>query len=178
MPRLSRAESKLTHERLLEVLTYDPETGEFRWRIDRRTGRHGQFLLVRAGDIAGGPNHGAGYWQFYIDGENYLAHRVAWFYVTGIWPNGQVDHRNGIRPDNRWDNLRPATQSQQNANSRMRKTNKSGFKGVSWYRGKWRATIVADGKQWTLGYYTVAEEAHDAYVKAAMELFGEFARMS
>jgi hypothetical protein len=94
-------------------------------------------------------------------------------------PKIQVDHKNGDTLDNRRENLRIATSAQNNANHRMHKSNKSGFKGVCWdkRRQRWRATIFK-GKQYYLGYFDTPESAHDAYVAKALELFGEFARTS
>lgn len=88
-----------------------------------------------------------------------------------------VDHRNGNKLDNRLENIRACSQAENCKNTRMRSTNTSGFKGVSWIesRGKWQATIAANGKSIYLGRYKTPEEAHEKYVAAAKELHGEFA---
>ena len=94
----------LTAEWLRAVLDYDPKTGLFHWRIDRG-GRK-----ARIGALAGSFD-ATGYIQIMIDGKNYKAHRLAWLYVTGNWPIGDIDHLNGERANNRWSNLREATKS-------------------------------------------------------------------
>lgn len=87
-----------------------------------------------------------------------------------------VDHRNHLTLDNRRFNLRPATHQQNSANRNKHRNNTSGFKGVSkWPNGKWRATIMKNGKHISLGMFFTAEEAHWAYMKAAVEINGEFA---
>lgn len=157
--------------RVRELLSYDPETGVFRWRQDR--GRFGN--RAKAGDIAG--TYGQrGVWRICLDWKVHLGHRLAWLYMTGEWPVGGIDHINGNPSDNRWSNLRPANQSQNNANARMRADNTVGLKGVSRHRGKYRASIVRGGRQKFLGYFATPEEAHAAYAAAAKAIFGEYAR--
>lgn len=159
----------LSATRLRELLLYDPETGEFTWRVTRST--------VRAGDRAGSDG-GKGYWIIQVDGRLYGRNRLAFLYMTGEWPANLADHINGVSLDDRWANLRSATQSQNLANSRRPITNTSGFKGVSSYRRtrRWQARIKVNGKDKYLGLFASAEEAHRSYLKAAQEHFGEFAR--
>lgn len=153
----------LTHPTLVARLTYSPETGEFHRNDNGR----------RAGGF-----RNDGYRQIYIDNERIVEHRLAWFYMTGEWPGHSVDHINGNRGDNRFSNLRLATQSQNIGSSRISKANTSGFKGVSWDRsaGRWMAYIMVDRRFKNLGRYDTAEEASAAYRVAAVEAFGEFAR--
>jgi HNH endonuclease len=160
---------RITQARLHEILRYDPETGEFCWRV--RLSRASQIGAV-AGTVS------LRYRCIRIDGRNYTAHQLAWFYVTGEWATSLVDHRDGDPINNRWDNLRLATRSQNSANRRRNRNNRSGFKGVIWDRrhGGWLARIGKDGRTYYLGRYATAEEAHAAYVAKARELFGEFAR--
>lgn len=160
----------LTQQRLKELLYYDPETGIF----TRLVGRSGP--RARAGDVAGCDN-GKGYIRIYVDGKPYKAHRLAWFYMHGEWPE-EIDHRNGERADNRLSNLRPVTRQQNNLNQSIYRSNTSGLKGVSFYKatGKWKAQIQVNGRKIGLGYYQTKEQAHQAYVAAARELHGEFAR--
>lgn len=96
--------------------------------------------------------------------------------VTGKWPVLQVDHI-GDSTDNRWSNLRLATQSDNNANKEPKRP---GLTGASFYKrtGRWRAYIKKDGKHISLGYFDTAEEAHEEYMKAAARLFGEFVHSS
>ena len=90
------------------------------------------------------------------------------------------DHKNRNTLDNRKENLRPATASQQTCNSSLRIGNSSGYKGVTWHkqRNKWLAQIQHDNKHYNLGLFNVKEEAALAYNKAALELFGEFANLN
>ncbi|MBX3579886.1 MAG: HNH endonuclease [Rhizobiaceae bacterium] len=159
----------LTAERLRELLSYDPTTGVFVWRVRRGP--------IAAGSVAGTPD-GIGYIQIRIDRKHYRAQRLAWLYVTGEMPPHQVDHVNGERSDNRWANLRKATNAQNSANQRLKRCNTSGFKGVCWHAGgrAWMARIRANGKSHYLGLFGSREAAHAAYVAAADKLHGEFAR--
>jgi hypothetical protein len=112
-----------------------------------------------------------------IDGKRYLAHRLAWLYTHGAWPHKLLDHRNRVTGDNRIDNLREATGSQNKANQLTNTNNTSGFKGVYWSKqnAKWQAGIRHQGKQKHLGCFNTKEDAHTAYCTAATQLKGEFA---
>jgi hypothetical protein len=160
----------LTTERLREVLHYCPETGCWTWLVNRRAG-------ARIGNPAGN-RQPAGYLKIKIDGRLYLAHRLAFLYVTGAWPPGQVDHRDLNKSNNRWSNLRKSTSSQNSANRKTRSDSLSGLKGVTWHtqNNKWWAKISIDGKRKSLGQYDCPAAAHFAYLVAADKLFGEFAR--
>ena len=151
----------LDSARLRRIVSYDPETGVF----------------TRAGKVAG-CRQSAGYTHVRIEGERYLAHRLAWMYVTGEWPDGDIDHANGVRSDNRWVNLRLATRSQNNANMKVNGRNLSGLKGVKFDKrdGRFYAAITIDRKTRRLGGYATAELAHAAYFAAAKEVYGDFAR--
>jgi hypothetical protein len=147
-------------------LSYDPATGLFVWT--KRSGRRDM-----TGRVAGYRGHN-GCWYVRFSGRRYKAHRLAWFYVYGCWPVGDIDHINGNPSDNRIANLREATPSQNQANSRAREGRLKG----AYLRpsGKWRAKIRKDGRNLHLGTFATAEEAHAAYWSAAQRLFGEFAR--
>lgn len=158
-------------KRLRAALSYDPETGIFRWRQ-----RHG----CRAGGaIAGTKDAKRGYVQICIDGHQYRAHRLAWLYVHGKWPTPEADHRNGVGSDNRIENLRVATRSQNSCNGAAHKDGRSGIKGVSWNVGreKWVAQIRATGQTHFLGRFAKMKDACAAYRAAAARLHGEFARV-
>ncbi len=157
--------------RLRELMTYDPETGEFMF-VKRRGYR-------KAGEKAGSIT-AFGYWRIRIDGKEYPAHRLAWLYVHGVWPENDLDHINLDKLDNRMTNLRIATPAQNNANQPLTIRNSSGFKGATWHKRcqKWQAAIKVSGKNIHLGLFESAEAAHDAYIKAAKEHYGEFARAS
>jgi len=159
----------ITQSELKEVLEYNPETGLFIWK---------KTVNSRAviGSIAGHKDYNI-YIQISIYGKKYRAHRLAFLYMTGEWPKELVDHINQIKDDNRWTNLRQATVSQNNINSKKPKNNKSGYRGVHWdkTRNKWVAMIKYKCKKMNLGAYTDIEHAAAAYKKAALELYGEFA---
>jgi len=158
----------VTRARLREVLDYDDQTGEFRW-LKQTSPR------VRVGQVAGTVNRD-GYRLIAIDGKAYWAHRLVWLYMKGKWRSGVIDHRDGDPSNNCWDNLRPATRSQNCANRRIPRHNTCGLKGVSLHRGRYCATICKKGRKHSLGCFSTPQEAHAAYVKAARRLFGEFAR--
>jgi hypothetical protein len=157
----------ITIERLKQLLEYNPETGLWTWRVHRH--------CKKCGDIAGGLNS-AGYIQITIDGTKYLAHRLAWLYMTGEWPKSLIDHEDLKPINNVWTNLREATHSQNKANRYHQKNNSCGVKGVDFHQGKWRSLIYVDGAQIYLGSYPTKEQAADAYKIAAIKHFGDFAR--
>lgn len=165
----------LTAEVIRRILNYDPETGVFRWK--RRADQSVQWNARYVGAIAGAP-HPKGYRQISISGTMYAARRLAWLHVTGAWPLGPLNTKNLDKLDDRFDNLRPATNSQNMANKPLKATNTSGYKGVSFAadRGKWRAKITLNGKQINLGQFDTAEAAYAAYCAAAEKIHGEFAR--
>lgn len=118
--------------------------------------------------------------QIRIDNVLYGAHRLAWFYVYEEWPNPEADHRDLDPSNNRIANLRPATKSGNAANTGIRSTNTSGHKGVSFdsTRNKWAANVWKDSKRCFLGRFETKDEAAAAYAKSAIEMHGEFARLS
>lgn len=156
----------LTIERLRELLSYDSVTGIFTNLVDRRR-------CGKSGDTAGSINGRLGYVQIGIDGRRYYAHRLAWFYMTGEWPD-QIDHIDRNRAHNAWSNLRECSNSQNQANRRA--TSSEGLKGVTWHDcGKWMAQINVSSRHIYLGLFDSAIAAHTAYCIAAREHFGEFA---
>ena len=158
----------VSHAELLRLVKYDPETGIITRKI--RTSNR-----VRVGEKVGFPGAN-GYLHANIGGTRAYVHQFAWLYMTGIWPDHDIDHKNRGTQDNRWANLRAASASQNLANKKRPSNNTSGFKGVHPKRGKWCAQIKREGKCITLGVFDTPRQAHAAYVKAAENLFGEFAR--
>ena len=153
----------MTPEYLREILDYDPETGVFKWKV-RSCG-------IRT-EIAGTDR--AGYRQIYVKSKMYCAHRLAWLYMTGEWPSGQIDHINRIRNDNRWCNLRNVTPRMNNYNGDPHKNNKLGVRGVTKTAyGKYVARIKYKGKHKNLGHFDTVDEANMAYKEAYMALTGE-----
>lgn len=122
---------------------------------------------AKKGDVAGTP-HAGGYWQIVVDGRSYRAHRLAWFYVNGVWPKNGLDHTNGIKVDNRIANLREATQAENNQNRSLDARNKSGHVGVSCRKdtNKWYARIMINRKEIRIGYFDFIEDAITARAEA------------
>jgi hypothetical protein len=149
-------------------LDYDPATGIF-------TRKNSRDALYRR---AAGFVHHTGYMVIKLGNKPFLAHRLAWVWMHGEWPNEHyIDHINLNKLDNRICNLRKATHGQNVANSRPRSA--SGQKGaypVPGVKNKWQAQINIDGKTTTVGFYDSLEEAALAYRAAATKLYGEFAR--
>ena len=148
----------ISADRLRSILTYDAESGVFCWRF--RTSP-----AAAAGSIAG--SLFGGYRRIRIAGRAYGAHRLAWLYVHGVWPVGEIDHINGVRDDNRICNLRVVT-PQENKHNRhgVHAGNSSGFLGVHRNRDRWRATICVDGRNVHLGVFDDPAEAAEAYLVA------------
>jgi len=156
----------MTQAELQELLFYDPKVGEWIWLRGRRRGRLAGFIRRADGyRIIGN-----------VMGKNRKSSRLAWLYMTGYWPDYDIDHINGDKADDRWRNLRAATVTQNIANSRIRKDNKSGLKGVHLRGGRWWAQIQCDGKKRHLGCFDTAEAASVAYLAEARVLFGGYAR--
>lgn len=162
------ATPNITAELLRTLVSYDPSTGEFTRiaHVFSENGRRsGQSKL---GPMTRKPN-AVGYITFSVNRTNVLAHRLAWLYMTGDWPDGVIDHINGNRADNRWENLRPsdATLNQQN----QRKA-KSGsvvdLLGVTVDKvsGKYIAQITHNYRHIHIGRFDTAAEAHAAYLGA------------
>jgi len=161
--------ASLDQRRLREVLEYDPATGAFTWL---RT-IHPRRIGTKAGSL-----NSRGYVHIKVGSRSYKAHRLAWLYMHGVMPPHGIDHVNGVKSDNRIENLRPADQSQNSANRKLSKTNTAGFKGVTRNKksGKWLAQIQRRGEKVFLGLFESPEAAHAAYSSAADRLFGEYAR--
>lgn len=154
-------------ERLREAFEYDEETGLLRWKINQ--------AFSRIGDVAGAVTEG--YVRVSLDGKKMRAHHVIWAMKTGQWSKSIIDHEDCDGVNNRWKNLREATRSQNCANARKKCDNRTGFKGTTKLpSGRFAAQIMKEGRNKYLGSYDTVEEAHAAYMKAAVRLFGEFAR--
>lgn len=164
-----------------EALTYEPESGELRWK--ERPREHFSTEKTRrswntqfAGKAAGSPDI-TGYLRFSISvggrAMDLKCHRVAWALQTGGWPKDQIDHRDGSHANNRWTNLRESSQSENMQNRRSRRDSTSGLLGVTRDSGSkapkqrpWKAQIQIDGHQRFLGFFATPEEAHARYLAA------------
>jgi len=152
----------ISQAELKRLFRYDEETGLFYRRM-----RSGVYRL------AGGERKNS-YWRIAVKNKRYYAHRLAWFYVYGYWPD-QIDHKDRNKINNAISNLREATFTQNNANRIV--TGMVGLKGVSKRTENcYSARITVNGKVIRLGHFKTPKEAHAAYVKAAEKYFGEFAR--
>jgi hypothetical protein len=159
------ATNDLTADRVRELLAYSPDTGIFTRRISLSPRSH-------VGKQAGSRSS-SGYLQIRVDSTRYLAHRLAWLHTFGVWPNGVIDHINGVKNDNRLANLRDVapyvnSQNQKIAQSR----NMSGLLGAHYQArsDRYLAHIVVDGTKKHLGSFETAEQAHAAYIEAKRRL--------
>jgi HNH endonuclease/AP2 domain len=160
----------LTAEEVLRTFDYNPNNGLLRWKITRQK--------VIKGKIAGYVSKSDGYRYVCINQNDLLAHRIIWLMMTGKWPKCQIDHKNRVRDDNRWINLRESTNGQNTINQEVRKDNQLGAKGI-WYdekRNQYRVKIQVKGKSYTIGRYNTLEEAKEWRKLAEEEFYGEFAK--
>lgn len=151
----------VTQERLKQLFTYNPVTGIFT-----------RIVWVRGQSDTVGTITARGYLSICVDKKHYLAHRLAFLYMTGEWPKEHVDHKNENKIDNSWDNLRDCTRSENFKNTGARKNNKLGVKGVVKTK-KGNYAVV-----FSLGTYKTLEEAKAAYAKMAILYHGEFVHKS
>ena len=137
----------LAQKELKELLHYDPDTGVFTWVASPST-------IVKIGDITGCPDS-RGYLVIGIKGKIYKSHRLAWLYMMGEWPTGEIDHINHIKNDNRWINLREVTHKENGRNQALSKNSTSGACGVHWVKRdeKWRTRIKVNGENLHLGCF-------------------------
>lgn len=163
------AEAHLTADMLRSAISYCPDTGVFTW-IKPRT--RNDWIGKEAGTVSR-----LGYRSIIFGTRRYQAHRLAWLYVHGRWPEYAIDHINGNPGDNRIFNLRECTYSQNSANAKIRSNNTSGFKGVSWSRkrNKWIASLTINGRPKNLGGFETREEASAFREMISKQVYGEFA---
>ena len=159
----------LTLGYLQSILDYDPETGIFRWKVQRNQN-------ARPGSVAGRTDS-HGHIQITVDGTAYGAHRLAWFMMTGELPPLDIDHENRNRSDNRFVNLREATRRQNVHNQPARRTSQTGIKGVYPHKqsGKYAASLKRTGRPRHIGFFDTVEEAAEAVRFEILREHGAFA---
>jgi hypothetical protein len=151
------AASNLTAEFLRELLSYDPDTGFF---YNRQYRGPKSPVGGKAGTV-----NAVGYSQIRVIGKIHLSHRLAWLYVYGTFPEGNIDHVNRDKLDNRICNLREANKSENSQNKSLPQSNNThGFLGVTRDSGRWAARITTNGKTKYIGLFDTPEIAHAAYL--------------
>lgn len=155
--------SLLSHDELISLLAYDHINGKFYWVNGNKR--------VKKNGIAG-HKMSDGYIRIIINGIQYKAHRLSWFYMTKEWPKSQIDHINRNKSDNSWKNLRCVSGSENMTNTGIRSDNTSGTKGVYWHKTKnrWIVQITINKRKLQIGRYKdfelaslVSEEARIKY---------------
>jgi hypothetical protein len=156
----------MDQKQLQEFLSYDPSTGMFT-RL-KGTGKGAAAGTQTLGAI----DNSTGYRRICVCGKQYYAHRLAWLYMTGAFPKAQIDHKNQVRSDNRFENLREADNAQNNQRSKARADSKTGVLGVSWHKraGKFVAQIRHRGQSRYLGLYDSMDAAVAARQDAEKQL--------
>jgi len=166
------SEDILTQKELKRLLDYDPNTGEFMWKVTRSwRAVAGQVAGTLRKSHAPSSPYGVTYICICVNGRNYSGHRLAWFWVHGKWPKNELDHINQNGLDNRIDNLLPATRGENARNMRMHKSNTSGTTGVHFAHGKWMAEIEYNKNRIYLGFFADKKDAIAAR-KQAEEDYG------
>lgn len=146
----------LNQEWLKALLDYDPESGDFVWKVSPSNN-------VKVGSKAGS-RQVSGYHAISVMGTKYYSHRLAFMWMMGRWPEPLVDHINRIKEDNRWDNLRESNNSENMRNVGIRKSNTSGKHNVSYVKrtGKYEAYSTESGVKKHIGHFNTLEEAGHA----------------
>lgn len=161
-----RPENSILLKELIDSVTYIAETGVLIWKERPVTHFKNKASCKRWNTIYAGkrafctayPN---GYLRGRFDGVEVYAQRVVWAVLKDAWPTSQIDHINGVRTDNRIENLRSVSPAENAKNQKTRRNNTSGFQGVYWHesRGKWSAQIRLQTKLHFLGYFSKFDDA-------------------
>jgi hypothetical protein len=158
------------YEYLQKYVEYSPLDGALRWKA-----KPWRSSIV-VGKVTGSSDRD-GYRRTMINKKIYRNARLVWFMHYGKWPENLIDHVNGVRDDDRIENLRDATSQENSQNRRIKKNHATGYKGVSFHKRdkRFQATLEVNKKVKFLGYFDSAKEAHQAYCVASKNVFGEFA---
>lgn len=164
----------ITYDIAKALFNYDEDTGLLTWKFSSAQIKEG----AEVGTDTYTPVSLTRYRGVKLFGLGYKVHRIIWLMQTGDWPKGDVDHIDGNGLNNKWDNLRDVTHSQNLMNAAVRSDSTTGYKGVSYdkSRERWYAYINIDGKRKMLGRHKTLQEAVQARQDAESQLFGEFAR--
>ena len=168
------SDSTLTARELRDSLLYDSVTGRFTWWVKPANN-------ISVGATAGcisQMNRNHHYVKIRLRGIQYLAHRLAWLYMTGEWPEKWIDHIDGNGTNNEWSNLRKTDHITNQWNARRYKKHQTGLKGVHRHLDRYRSSLFVEGQHLHLGIFDTPEEAHAAYCDAARKHRGEFARFA
>jgi len=162
----------ISYQYASEAVSYNQDTGILKWRIRpphhfRATRGHKIFNTKHAGSKAGNLSE-KGYLRLVLNGKTIVVHRIIFLLMTGRLPYHQIDHKNHNRSDNRWGNLREATNDQNHLNQKLNSSNTSGHTGVCWDKAnkKWRALICFRGNKISLGRFGDIEDAISARTSA------------
>jgi hypothetical protein len=162
---------ELSHEELLKILEYDPDTGIFTWTGLRSGTKSGKIAGTLSSD---------GYWQIQISGKIYRSHRLAWFYVYKKWPEGMLDHIDRDTLNASINNLRESSPTDNQRNRKVNKNSSTGVKGVSFNAnsGKYEAYIKINYTKKHLGLFSSIEEAQLAQQMAETEVYDKHEKSS
>lgn len=172
----------ISAEYVRQLLDYDAIAGILTWKNREpqmfTPGFHSAETQCKAwnakfaGAQAGHVSQNDGYLRLYIDNSPYLGHRIVWLIVYGTMPPYKLDHKNGVRSDIKFKNLRPATDAENGQNRKHHKNNTSGYSGVTWHKRaqKWYANISVRHNKIFLGSFETAQDASIAYLEAKKQL--------
>ena len=152
----------ITQEELKELLDYDPNTGEFYWKVSRSK-------KIKIGDRASTLNK-QGYIVITINYKQYKAHRLAFLWMTGEWPKETIDHISGVKTDNRWSNLRDVSYRDNLCNRKEHRNGRLVGSCFNRHAKKWQAQIYINKHIKHLGYFDTELEAHEVYLTAKAQI--------